>query len=86
MIHCCLSYEKSNDVFFNSFLYVCIKQKLMFLDHIKSEQQDLQAVKEAYHELHQKHTELSSQAEVQAQHIYELEVQTHVYRSCSVTF
>lgn len=55
----------------------------MFLDHIKSEQQDLQAVKEAYHELHQKHTELSSQAEVQ--HIYELEVQTHVYRSLCVT-
>ncbi|XP_028440589.1 coiled-coil domain-containing protein 73 isoform X2 [Perca flavescens] len=49
------------------------KTKSMFLDCIKSEQQDLQAVKEAYNELHQGHTELSSQAKVQAQHIYELE-------------
>ncbi|KAF1387170.1 hypothetical protein PFLUV_G00102570 [Perca fluviatilis] len=49
------------------------KTKSMFLDCTKSEQQDLQAVKEAYNELHQGHTELSSQAKVQAQHIYELE-------------
>ncbi|XP_078114186.1 coiled-coil domain-containing protein 73 [Sander vitreus] len=50
------------------------KEKSMFLDCIKSEQQDLQAVKEAYTELHQGHTELFSQAKVQAQHIYELEM------------
>ncbi|XP_035858596.1 uncharacterized protein LOC116057600 isoform X4 [Sander lucioperca] len=50
------------------------KEKSVFLDCIKSEQQDLQAVKEAYNELHQGHTELSSQAKVQAQHIYELEM------------
>ncbi|XP_035520300.1 uncharacterized protein LOC118330032 [Morone saxatilis] len=50
------------------------KEKAMLQDCIKSEQQDVQAVKEAYDELHQKHTELSSQAEVQAQHIYELEI------------
>ncbi|XP_044049412.1 uncharacterized protein LOC122874927 isoform X2 [Siniperca chuatsi] len=49
-------------------------QKAMFLDRIKSELQDLQAVKDAYEELQQKHTELSSQAKVQAQHIYELEM------------
>ncbi|XP_032380510.1 coiled-coil domain-containing protein 73 isoform X3 [Etheostoma spectabile] len=47
-------------------------EKSVFLDCIKSEQQDLQAVKEAYNKLHQGHTELSSQAKVQAQHIYEL--------------
>lgn len=46
----------------------------MFLDRIKNEQQDLQAVKEAYDALHQKHTELSSLPKVQAQQIYELEV------------
>lgn len=55
---------------------ICIKQRAMFLDRIKREQQDLQAVTEAYDELHQKHTELSSQAKVQAQHLYELKVQT----------
>ncbi|XP_044049416.1 coiled-coil domain-containing protein 73-like isoform X6 [Siniperca chuatsi] len=49
------------------------QEKAMFLDRIKSELQDLQAVKDAYEELQQKHTELSSQAKVQAQHIYELE-------------
>lgn len=52
------------------------KQKTVFLDRIKSEQQDHQAVKEAYDKLHQKHTELSAQPKVQAQHLYELEVQT----------
>ncbi|XP_044049413.1 uncharacterized protein LOC122874927 isoform X3 [Siniperca chuatsi] len=50
------------------------QEKAMFLDRIKSELQDLQAVKDAYEELQQKHTELSSQAKVQAQHIYELEM------------
>ncbi|XP_032380506.1 coiled-coil domain-containing protein 73 isoform X1 [Etheostoma spectabile] len=49
-------------------------EKSVFLDCIKSEQQDLQAVKEAYNKLHQGHTELSSQAKVQAQHIYELKM------------
>eukprot|EP00064_Thunnus_orientalis_P005099 superscaffoldBa00000487_g5112 len=49
------------------------KEKTMFLDRIKSEQQDHQAVKEAYDELHQKHTELSAQAKAQAQHLHELE-------------
>ncbi|KAI3371676.1 hypothetical protein L3Q82_024237 [Scortum barcoo] len=49
------------------------KERAMFLDRIKSEQEDLQAVTEAYDELQQKHTELSSQT----QHIYKLEVQTH---------
>lgn len=46
----------------------------MFLDQIKNEQQDLEAVKEAYDALHQKQTELSSLAKVQAQQIHELEV------------
>ncbi len=67
---------KSNHVFFKLSVYVCIKQRATFLDRIKSEQQELQAVTEAYDELCQKHSELSSQAKVQAQHIYELEVQT----------
>ncbi|XP_051238892.1 coiled-coil domain-containing protein 73-like [Dicentrarchus labrax] len=50
------------------------KEKAMLQDCIKSEQLDVQAVKEAYDELHQKHTELSSQAKVQDQHIYDLEI------------
>ncbi|XP_029289988.1 coiled-coil domain-containing protein 73 isoform X2 [Cottoperca gobio] len=50
------------------------KEKSMFLDCIKSEQQDLQAMKEAHDELHQKNTKMSSQAKVQAQHIHELEM------------
>ncbi|XP_040894086.1 uncharacterized protein LOC121181922 [Toxotes jaculatrix] len=50
------------------------KEKEMFLDCIKTEQQDLQAVKEAYDELHRKHTEVSSLAKTQAQHISELEM------------
>ncbi|XP_033491903.1 coiled-coil domain-containing protein 73 [Epinephelus lanceolatus] len=49
------------------------KEKVMFLDCIKSEQQELQALKEACDKLHQEHAKLSSQAKVQAQHIYELE-------------
>ncbi|XP_074488261.1 coiled-coil domain-containing protein 73 isoform X2 [Sebastes fasciatus] len=50
------------------------KEKTKLLDCIKSEQQDLKAVKEVYDELHKEHTELSSQAKVQAQHIYALEM------------
>ncbi|XP_033997486.1 coiled-coil domain-containing protein 73-like [Trematomus bernacchii] len=50
------------------------KEKAMFLGRIRSEQQELQAVKEANDELHQKNTELSSQASVQAQHREELEM------------
>ncbi|XP_038562126.1 uncharacterized protein LOC119893839 isoform X2 [Micropterus salmoides] len=60
------------------------KEKAVYLDRIKSEQQDLQAVKEAYYELHQKYTELSSQAKVQAQHVYELEMR-HSSQSLSVS-
>lgn len=64
-------------------LYICVKQKAMFLDRIKNEQQKLQAVNMAYNELHQKHTELSSQAKGQTQLICDLEVktQTHMYSS-----
>ncbi|KAF3854375.1 hypothetical protein F7725_022430 [Dissostichus mawsoni] len=50
------------------------KEKAMFLGRIRSEQQELQAVKEANDELHQKNTELSSQASVQAQLREELEM------------
>ncbi|XP_034094542.1 coiled-coil domain-containing protein 73-like [Gymnodraco acuticeps] len=50
------------------------KEKAIFLGRIRSEQQELQAVKEANDELHQKNTELSSQASVQAQHREELEM------------
>ncbi|KAM8750813.1 coiled-coil domain-containing protein 73 isoform 2-T2 [Acanthopagrus schlegelii] len=49
------------------------KEKEVFLDRSESEQQELQALKEAYDKLHQKHTDLSSQAKVQAQQICELE-------------
>ncbi|XP_068567702.1 coiled-coil domain-containing protein 73 isoform X2 [Cebidichthys violaceus] len=54
------------------------KEKATFLDRIKSERQDLRAAKEAYEELRLEHTELSSQAKVQAQHIYESEMRTAV--------
>ncbi|XP_033940203.1 coiled-coil domain-containing protein 73 isoform X2 [Pseudochaenichthys georgianus] len=50
------------------------KEKAMFLGRIRSEQQELQAVKEANDKLHQKNTELSSQASVQAQRREELEM------------
>lgn len=60
-------------------LYVCVKQKAMFLDQFKNEQQKLQAVNMAYNELHQKHTELSSQAKGQTQLICDLEVKTHTH-------
>jgi len=60
----------------------------MFLGCIKSERQDLEAVKEAHAELQREHAELSLQAKVQAQHIYELEVvrhtHTHTYSGLSV--
>lgn len=51
-----------------------MKQKAVFLDRIKSEQQALEAVNKAYDELYQKHSELSSQVKVQAQLISESEV------------
>ncbi|KAM7396243.1 hypothetical protein PAMP_019300 [Pampus punctatissimus] len=54
------------------------KEKTMFLECIKSEQQVHQAVKDAYVKLHQKHAELSAQAKVQAQHLHEMEM-----RDCS---
>ncbi|KAK5902780.1 hypothetical protein CesoFtcFv8_008005 [Champsocephalus esox] len=50
------------------------KEKAMFVGRIRSEQQELQAVKDANDELHQKNTELSSQASVQAQRREELEM------------
>ncbi|XP_010770818.1 coiled-coil domain-containing protein 73 [Notothenia coriiceps] len=50
------------------------KEKAMFLGRIRSEHQELQTVKEANVELHQKNSELSSQASVQAQHRKELEM------------
>nr|XP_043891397.1 myosin heavy chain, skeletal muscle, adult-like [Solea senegalensis] len=50
------------------------KEKKTLLDSTKSEQQDLQSLKEAYHVLYQKHSELSFLAKAQAQHISELEV------------
>ncbi|XP_047189157.1 uncharacterized protein LOC118315165 [Scophthalmus maximus] len=52
------------------------KEKKMLLDRIETEQRELQAAKDAHDELHQKHAELSSQAVVQAQHMFELETRT----------
>ncbi|XP_075327318.1 coiled-coil domain-containing protein 73 [Odontesthes bonariensis] len=52
------------------------KEKMMFLDRIKAEQEALQEVKEAYDELHQKNTELSLQTKAQAEHMNEKEVRT----------
>ncbi|KAG8012923.1 Coiled-coil domain-containing protein 73 [Nibea albiflora] len=49
------------------------KEKAAFLGHVRSEQRDLRAASEAHDELQQKHTELSSQAEVQTQQTHELE-------------
>ncbi|TNN73949.1 Coiled-coil domain-containing protein 73 [Liparis tanakae] len=49
-------------------------QKSMFLGCIQSERQDREAVKQAHAELQREHAELSLQAKVQAQHIYELEM------------
>ncbi|KAM7413985.1 hypothetical protein PAMA_019009 [Pampus argenteus] len=51
------------------------KEKTMFLERIKNEQQDHQAVKDAYINLHQKHAELAT---VQAHHLHEMET-----RDCS---
>ncbi|XP_063732783.1 coiled-coil domain-containing protein 73-like isoform X2 [Eleginops maclovinus] len=50
------------------------KEKALFLDRIRSEQQELHTVKEANDELHQRNTELTSHATVQAQHLDELEM------------
>lgn len=50
------------------------KQRMTFLDRVKSEQDGRRAVTEAFGDLHQKHSELSLQAKSQAQHINELEV------------
>ncbi|XP_030587618.1 coiled-coil domain-containing protein 73 isoform X2 [Archocentrus centrarchus] len=50
------------------------KERTRFLDRIKNEQEDLRALKEAYDDLHQKHTKLSLQAKSHAQHIQEMEV------------
>lgn len=63
----------------NLSLCFCIQQKAIFVGRIRSEQQELQAVKEANDELHQKNTELSSQASVQAQRREELEVQNIIF-------
>nr|XP_046250480.1 coiled-coil domain-containing protein 73-like isoform X2 [Scatophagus argus] len=49
------------------------KEKAVFQDRVRSKQQELQAVNEAYSELLQKHTELTSQAKVHTQLLYELE-------------
>lgn len=57
-------------------LYVCAQQRSVLLDRIENEQQERQAANEAYDQLRQKHTELSSQAKVQTQLIRELEVHT----------
>jgi len=54
---------------------------MMFLDRIKAEQEALQALKEAYDELHQKHTELSLQTKAQAEHIHEKEVPTSIQKA-----
>ncbi|XP_053282327.1 coiled-coil domain-containing protein 73-like [Pleuronectes platessa] len=49
------------------------KEKKVFLDDMESEQQELRSVREAFDELHGKHTEVSSLSKEQAQHILELE-------------
>ncbi|XP_075998170.1 coiled-coil domain-containing protein 73 [Genypterus blacodes] len=49
------------------------KEKTVFLEHIQNDQKDLVAVKEAYDQLHQQHTELSSQAVLQVQPMHGLE-------------
>lgn len=55
--------------------FVCLgKQKTKFLDRLKTQQEDLQALKETYEDLHQKHAELSLQAKSHEQHIHEMEV------------
>ncbi|XP_035797405.2 coiled-coil domain-containing protein 73 [Amphiprion ocellaris] len=50
------------------------KEKSRFLDLIQSEQKEVQALKEAYDNLHEKHSALSSQTKSQAQHITQLEM------------
>ncbi|XP_060932416.1 coiled-coil domain-containing protein 73-like [Limanda limanda] len=49
------------------------KEKKVFLDDIESERQELRSAKEAFDELHEKHTEVSLLSKEQAQHILELE-------------
>ncbi|XP_013767861.1 coiled-coil domain-containing protein 73 isoform X2 [Pundamilia nyererei] len=50
------------------------KEKTKFLDRLKTQQEALQALKEAYDDLHQKHAELSLQAKSHEQHTHEMEV------------
>uniref|UniRef100_A0AAV2KYY7 Coiled-coil domain-containing protein 73 n=1 Tax=Knipowitschia caucasica TaxID=637954 RepID=A0AAV2KYY7_KNICA len=50
------------------------KEKADFLEQMKKEKQELTSVKEAFEELRQNHTELSSKAEEQAQLISELTI------------
>lgn len=55
--------------------FICLgKQKTKFLDRLKTQQEALQALKEAFDDLHQKHAELSLQAKSHEQHIHEMEV------------
>lgn len=53
----------------------------MFMDRIKRMQQDLQEVNESYDRMQQKHTELSTQVNVQGQQIPEQEVTQETHRS-----
>ncbi|XP_047452661.1 coiled-coil domain-containing protein 73-like [Mugil cephalus] len=53
------------------------KERMTFRDRVKSEQEEREAVKEAFDDLHQKHSELSLQAKSQAQHINELEMRVN---------
>lgn len=57
------------------------KQRTRFLERIRGDQEDFQAVKEAYDELRLKHTELSVQAKTQAQHMQDLEVYTQPHKT-----
>ncbi|KAK7891980.1 hypothetical protein WMY93_023943 [Mugilogobius chulae] len=50
------------------------KEKAAFLNQIKQGEQELTTIKEAYKELHQNHTELSSKAEEQTQEIKGLRI------------
>ncbi|KAM4618310.1 coiled-coil domain-containing protein 73 [Polymixia lowei] len=53
------------------------KEKTMFLERFKCEQQHLHALREAFDQLHQKHTELSSQAILHTQHVHGQEIRDH---------
>lgn len=61
---------------FFSTLFICVKQKTIFLDRIKTEQLVLQAVNKAYDELNRKHADLSLQVKAPAQLLCEQEVYT----------